>query len=272
MRNKAKAVKVIFLHLANNSVFSNIRNYWNLTIVLSPFLKLGLITRNAYTKYLYPCMSHGFDWRLRFKTIIHHYSFLNNTYSPIQLKKIFSQGIECFREIYDDATFSITLNTNPEYEYEGPLSFYFKVNNDLISKMSFTFFPGHCVNSDVENTLYITHLQRAPTQEKNNESFYKYFKNIHPSAVLLKAIEAFALTLNIKQIIAITAKNQLNYAYQENLNTFQHTYNDFWQERGGICRDDNYFFTLPLSETPLLDIKQKHRNKTVKRRRRLRDV
>lgn len=272
MRNKIRAVAALLRNLINRRTFSNIRNHWNLSMALSPFLEDKLISNSPYTIYLYPYISHSFNMQERVKVLIHHYTFLKNTYSPLQLKRLFVHGFECLNITERGAAFSITIGKNVISEYEGPISLFFKVNEDLISTMSFTFLPGYLFNSQCGNIIYISHLQRSKTPAINNDKFLQYFKNIHPSAILLKAIEAFALALNIKTCVAIAAGNQLNCRSEKDQEVFINTYDDFWKGRGAAYLNGNYFFDLPISDIPMTDIKQTHRNKTHRRRRQLSSV
>jgi len=272
MSDKFKTVSTLFSNLINRNAFSNIKNQWGLIKVLRPFLKAKLITFSPYTIYFYPYISRTFNINDRYKTLIHHYSFLQNNYTPAQLEQLFTNGMECFKAVYGDAEFSIILKQNYTSEYEGPLSLYFKVNDDLISTLSFTFMPGDILNEGAENLIYISHLQRAQTQQHNNEHFINFFRNIHPSVVLLRAVEALGLAWGISKCVAITAENQLSYIAGMDKIAFAHTYDEFWKGRGGVYLNCAYHFQLPLLEVPLPAIKQSHRNKTIRRRNRLNEV
>ncbi len=272
MRNKIRAAVALLRNLINKQAFSNIRNHWNLSMALSPFIKNKLISNSPYTIHLYPYVSRTFNMQERVKVLIHHYTFLKNTYSPLQLRRLFVHGLECLKITEHDTEFRITLGKNLISEYEGPLSLCFKVNGDLISTMSFTFLPGYFFGSKDETIIYISHLQRSQTPAINNSKFLQYFKNIHASAVLLKAIEAFALALDINVCVAIAAENQLNCRSEGDQEIFKHTYDDFWEGRGATYLNGHYFFNLPINDIPMPDIKQTHRNKTLRRRKQLSSV
>ncbi|WP_457128799.1 DUF535 family protein [Mucilaginibacter sp. HD30] len=272
MSDKVKGIVAILSYMIHGQVLLNIGNFWKLSRVLSPFLKAKLISNRPLTIFLDPYISRPFDSRQRNQVLICHYTFLSRTIPTVHLRQLFLYGLECVKLSIEDCEFSIVLQKNIISEYEGPLSLCLKVNNDLISTMSFSFLPGELMGCRSGVLLYIAHLQRSPTLKANNDRFLDLFNKIHPSAILLKAIEAVAVSLDIDTLLAVGAANQLSNSPGLDQKAFANTYDEFWQARGAARFHDDYLFTLPLKEIPILDIKQKHRNKTVRRRDLLSEV
>lgn len=266
---KKVAIRLLQYFVFNPSALVRIKNHLKLAEVLRYYKRNNLITYRTYIIYIFSYISRSFKTEDKFAILYYHYTLLRKIFPDNQLKLLFNEGIICADEQFDGDQLSILLIHSAVYEFEGSLCFYLKVNNHTIAKLSFTFAPGHIFNSAKETILYISCLQRLQPAYDELYKSIDFLKELHLSNILLKATEALGMALAIEQCLAISVNNQLSVENESAYQVLQHTYDDFWKEKGGIPTNGDYLFSFPLYQKPISEIKQSHRNRTLKKRSKL---
>ena len=248
------------------------KQFSNLTRVLKPFKMNNLITYRSYIIYLFSYVSRSLSTDNKARILTHHYLFLKDNLGERYLRKLFSDGIECFKECSDEDEYTVVLSSSSMLEFEGSLSLYFMVNRVKIYTLSFTIAPGNIFNCKGDSIIFISCLQRDSKQIDNNIKATKYFKDILPSVILMRVMEAMATSLNIQTCIGISARNQLSLSDEAEYVRFYNIYDEFWLNNGATLVDGNYTFSIPLPQKYIQAIQQKHRNRTIKKRAKLDEI
>jgi uncharacterized protein VirK/YbjX len=254
------------------ALITNFKKHIELVKVLKPFKKQGFINHRSYLIYLFSYISKSLTTDDRLEILKFHYSFLRKNFSPRYLKQLFENGIECFKENSMEDEYTVSLLPSSMLEFEGSLSLDFKVNGTKIYTLSFTFVPGHVVNIKEHAVIYISRLQRDSKHLEKNSKATKYFNDIVPSAILMRVLEAIATSLNIRTCVGVSAKHQVSLTNEAEYLRFYSIYDEFWLNHGGKFVDNNYLFPIPFEQKYISEIQQKHRNRALKKRRRLEEI
>jgi uncharacterized protein VirK/YbjX len=265
------------LKLAKHFIFSryaitNSRQQLRIISILNPLKKQGLVDYRSYVIHFFSYISKSFSVQQKAIIIANHYSFLRKKISEEYLNQIFENGFNCYSECGQGDEYTVTLSPSSQLEFEGSLSLFFKVNNIKTYTLSFTFVPGQIFNISKDNVIYISRMQRAADQVDNNVKALHNFMDIIPSAILMKVLEAIASSLAIDTFAGISANNQLSLGSDEKYEKFYSNYDEFWLSMGGILKDGSYFLSFPIPQKDILLIKQNHRTRTLKKRRRLHEI
>lgn len=254
------------------NIIVHLKKHYELMQVLKPFRKAKLINFRTYVIYLFSFISRSLNVHEKLQILNYNYSFLKNIFNSNQLNQLFKEGIEFYKESSDEDDYTVVLTYSSILEFEGSLSLFFKVNNVKIFTLSFTFAPGEIFKSNNETVIYISCLQGVKNQFGNISKTTKYFQDIIPPVILLKALEAFAVSLKIKEILGILAKDQLSFDDEMDYESFYSNYDNFWKNSGGRLINGNYVLTCPITQKSISLIRQNHRNRTIKKRQKLNDV
>jgi len=270
---KRKFVRLLRYVVFNKNAFENLKNQVKLLALIKYFTGAKLVHFRTNLYHLTDYLSGSFTTDEKLKVLLHHYTYLKKNFSPVQLKQIFNEGIVCFEEDNNIGRYSIVLGSSLTLEFEGSLSLFLKFNDVKIATLSFTIVPGNIFNLRDESVAYITCTQRIGQHKAHILAAIKHFRDIVPSVVLMKSFEGILNTLDIASCVGISHINQItalkNTGEEEKYQSF---YNKLWNNYGGIDIGGNYLIPLPLAQKPLLLIKQTHRNRTVKKRAKLREI
>jgi uncharacterized protein VirK/YbjX len=256
----------------DGSPAAKIDRHRKLAALLKPFKRDGFIGGNTFTIYLFSYLSRSFTTMDKLLAIYYHYSFLTQKITYKHLKPVYIGGFDCYNETNGEDTYSIRLGMNRLLELEGSLSLYIKVNGVKTSVLSFSFINGQIIGAGDEPLIYISCLQRIGRNAKFTEKAIAHFNDIIPAAILLKALEALAASLGIKCAAGVTASNQIALKNENDYERFYAVYDNFWQLNGGKLLINNYIILLPLYQKDISAIKQTHRNRVRRKRRKLQEV
>lgn len=253
-------------------MFGHLKKHFALMKVLKPFKNAGLISFRTYGIYLFSYISKSLDVNKKVEILTHNYSFLKNIFPQNQLKKLFKEGIEFYNESSGEDIYSVALHYSSILEFEGSLSLFFYVNNCKIFTLSFTFAPGSVFDTSDKTVIYVSCLQGVKNQFETISKTTKHFNDVIPAVILLKVLEAFAVALNIRTVLGISAKHQLSFGNEADYENFYDNYDDFWYNAGGELVNGNFILPCPVPQKSLSLIKQNHRNRTIKKRGKLNEV
>jgi len=257
----------------NKNALKNLKNQLKLIALIQYFTAEKFVHFRTNLYHLTDYLSGEFTTDEKLRILYHHYSFLKNNFTNKQLGQIFNAGVECFKEDSNIGKYSIVLGSSSTLEFEGSLSLYLMFNDIKIATLSFSIVPGSLFNIPEEHVAYITCTQRIGQHKARILAAIKHFRDIVPSVLLMKSFEAILLTLGISACVGISYKNQLTALKHPGEEGKYHAfYDELWMNYGGIDIAGNYLVPLPLAQKPLLLIKQTHRNRTVRKRLKLREI
>jgi len=267
-----RAVTKVARHFISGGFRTKIEDQVKLVKVLSPFVNAGFIDKRTYLIYIFSYLSRGFSTDEKRLSLSHHYCFLQQSFDHKKLQQLFNNGITCFKENDGDDVYEAVLSSNDFFEFEGSLSLTLKLNNASIFDLAFTFVPGDLFSLKDETVIYVSGLQGVKNEFEGVHKATKYFKENAPAVILLKVLEAIADCLKIGYLLGISVNNQLSYHETAGYQYFYEKYDEFWENMGGVSKNGNYVIPLPMSQKDILFIKQKYRNRTVKKREVLKGI
>ena len=264
--------KIVRHFILNKNLLTNINDHLSLSKVLRPFKDAGLITHRTSVIYLFSYIAKFLNVREKLSILSYNYSFLRNNFSDAKLKQIFNEGITCFEEENEGDNYKVLLKSSHIFEFEGSQFLVFTMNDVVLFTLSFTFAPGNVFGIESENLIYVSALKGTKNEFEKFSKATKCFRENIPSVILIKVLEAIAQTLNITTLAGISAENQLSFAPGYNDQNFISNYDEFWKNLGATNDNLNYCMALPMVYKDLLLIKQKYRNRTIKKRKVLDDI
>ena len=265
-------VRLLGHFIFNRNVFSNVKQQLKLTNTLKPYFKAQQLNHRTSVIYLFSYLSGSFNTGQKLAILRHHYGYLKNVLDIAQLRTLFKQGITCYQDCTTGNAYNILLTPGYMLEFEGSLSVSLLMNNIKIAMLSFSVAPGTVFDLPDEHVIYIANLQRFGGHNDDIHKATKHFNDIIPAAILLKVVEALAGVLKISTCIGISAQNQLTSIVMNDHERFYSIYDQFWLNHGGVLKNGDYIIPLPLAQKPLEQVKQTHRNRTVKKRERLKGI
>jgi Uncharacterized protein conserved in bacteria len=185
---------------------------------------------------------------------IEHFSSLEDFFNHEGLEHIYlANGIVLWRSDYNDQPISIQLLFKSADMKEGLLTLSLNIGEARIYQSVFW------IARDIsgEKALWIGALQGPRNDPDIVHGLTKYFFGYRPKNLILYAVRAFASSLSLKCIYAVS---NLGYYDSNYSNSFIAKYltkrvpklktslDDFWEQTGGIKCNDPRFYELPVSE------------------------
>jgi len=263
---------VLHRFLFNKNAVRNIINHNKLVSLLRSFNCSNLIFKRTKFIYLFSYLSNSFTTDEKLSILFHHYNFLNNLFAPVALSQLFKTGIECYSENNGLDTYNIILKPSGVLEFEGSLSLYFQMNDVKLATLSFSVAPGKLFNYTDENVFYIACLQQHKPKIDQINIAEKHFNEVKVANILLEVLEALGSIFDIKKLIGVSSANQLTASTNNYTVAYQSIYDEFWIKHNGIFDGQNYIIQLPIPHKPISSIKQTHRNRTLKKRKKLHEI
>lgn len=269
---RLKAIAKIVKYFISGKLLTKIDDQIKLVKVLSPFVNAGFIDKRTYLIYIFSYLCRSFSVEEKRRILLHNYCFLKQSFDPKRLQKLFYTGITCFRQSDGSDVYEVALSSNDFFEFEGSMSLNFKLNDVPIFDLAFTFAPGDIFGVEDETVIYISGLQGTKNEFESVYKTTKYFKENAPAIILMKVLEAIADCFKINKLFGISVDNQLSFGTASGYQYFYDKYDEFWKNVGGVYENGNYVIPLPIPQKDILLIKQKHRNRTLKKREVLKEI
>jgi len=186
---------------------------------------------------------------------------------------LFLKGISCYSEINNDDTYTINLKAVTNHlEFEGSMNLVFHLNDVIIYNLGFSFIPGDIFGCSGEQVIFIASVQGTKNEFANIRKTTKYFKDNAPPVILLKMLEAMAIEFGIYTCLGVSVENQISFADDGTYNRFYNIYDQFWINSGAEYINSNYVIGFPSTSKPILTVPQPHRNRTLKKRKKLQEM
>jgi uncharacterized protein VirK/YbjX len=155
---------------------------------------------------------------------------------------------------------------------EGELSMHYRLDDQLIYIISFTFMNESILGGSDEIVALLTRIQGVGGGFAAVHDATKSLKDVAPPFVLLAALEGFAMALGLKMLVGVSEKDASE--PQNRLGAHHHFFNavgaiqtcDF--DRALASSRAGYFrLPLPIPEKPITDVKRSHRSRANGKRR-----
>ena len=268
-----KLARVLSLHFIwNKEALSNFKQHRALVKTLKSVMPPGKPVFRTSVMYLFSYLSGAISTNHKREILAHHYSFLKRAFCGSQLIQLYNGGAVFYKEQCGQNEYKVTLAASGMLEFEGSLSLVFEMNKQKVASLLFSFAPGDVFDLEDENIVFISCLQRVGNQAENAYAATKYFSDNNMATILLKVLEAAAVDFGITKAIGVGCDNQLTAKLTCEHERYYSIYDQFWLNSSGVKRDSDYLIQLPMSQKPILLIKQTHRNRTIKKRQRLRHI
>lgn len=273
MKKWYKLTRVLSLHFIwNKRAPSNFKQHRELVKILKGVVPPGKPIFRTSVMYLFSYLSGAITTSHKRKILAHHYGFLKKVFTGKQLSQLYNGGIVFYAEQHEQNQYRVILASSETLEFEGSLSLLFEMNKQKVASLLFSFAPGDVFDLEDENIVFISCLQRVGNQVENAYAATKYFSDNNMATILLKILEAAAVDFGITKAIGVGCDNQLTAKLTCEHERYYSIYDQFWLNSSGVKRNSDYLMELPIVQKPILLIKQTHRNRTIKKRQRLRDI
>ena len=259
--------------LFSSGIAPKIRKHKAVLKALLPFRKKKLIAFRSTLMYILPYLSRAFDISQKQKILIDHYSFLEKNFPSMQFSQLFGSGLHLYHEMDNNDNYSIILKSVTNHlEFEGSMSLLFNQNDSTLYSLSFTFIKGEVLGFNDPYIIFLSALQGVKDKLNQIRVSTKHFKENSIPVILLKTLEVIAFAFDINRCVGISAKNHLSLKTSVQYEQFFNNYDLFWISNGATCLKGNYLLKLPLRPKPILQIAQTHRNRTLKKRQKIKEV
>ncbi|MBV8622486.1 MAG: DUF535 family protein [Herbaspirillum sp.] len=228
----------------------------------------GITSVIHYTwKTRYRCLRSSylrgaFSTRQNLKIATLHYLTLVKHARPDFLKIASNEGFLLWQHRADNGhSYRIHLRYPYFYNFDGDLAFCMDCDGADIYVVSATIAPGELLGLPMQNAMLVAGIQGINGRLDDIRTATEACNNVSPPHMLLAAVEAFSLQLDIRDMVGIASlpgRQAQNQGY---------SYDSFWQPLSG--QDRAGFFhhiPLPFSDKPLESIQAKHRSRARKRR------
>jgi uncharacterized protein VirK/YbjX len=88
----------------------------------------------------------------------------------------------------------------------------------------------------------------------------------------MRSFGALLSVLKIDTCVGVAYTNQITAMKNVDNENYYSFYDERWMNYGGVYKDGNYIIPTPFAQKPLLSIKQTHRNRTVRKRNKLKQI
>jgi uncharacterized protein len=203
---------------------------------------------------------------------IYHYTRLHSVLQDKILRRILHRSV-CIVQICEgESVYRVLAHLSRPWDKEGELTFEFELDGVGIYVISFSIIPGAIVKSEAREVLLISRLQGMKGKYKMIQQATKAMSDVSPVSFLLAALQGFAETFGITEIVGVSALRQSAYC-EDCADIFRKAYDDFFNDLGAVLGPENLFSCpVPLPEKAIQDVKRGHKLRTKEKRAFKREV
>lgn len=182
----------------------------------------------------------------RCKIIKEHFSFITKYFTDKSLKEIYlNEGFVLWQKEYKQQNLSLIAKFNETQKREGMMSLILKLDEQYIYQIIFWIAPSKV---DGKPAIWIGAMQGSKDTQKTIREMTKHFYGYRTKNLILYAVRAFARSLEIKHIYAVTNKGHYAQNHIRINRKLKTSLDEFWQEAGGTISEDSRFYQLPVIE------------------------
>jgi uncharacterized protein VirK/YbjX len=216
-------------------------------------------------------LAKGLSVQQSVASFVHHYKRLREMLPDSVVRELLKGDIVLQQLVREGHYVTLAVGKS-KLEKEGELSLVVKVDDVVVSTLSFTIIPGWVVGLETSESLLISRLQGAAMDCYSREIGLatKAWRGVGLRWLLLSALEGIAMGMEIDNIAGVTSRRQISFR-EECAQAFGDSYDSFFISLGmKVTKPDFYSANIPLGEKALGDVKGRHRTRA-KRRRAMKD-
>ncbi len=161
----------------------------------------------------------------------------------------------------------IDLGLSIDYDKEGEHSLQLRCNGEVVYLVSFTIVPGCVVGCPAREVALISRLQGAKGHSRLLSCACRVLDDMPAPIALVTALCGICRALGVEALACVSAENQTAYMTEYDA-VFRKAY-DGLMDALGVKRNERGYFvsTLPLPHKPMSEIKEGHKVRTKRKRR-----
>jgi uncharacterized protein VirK/YbjX len=236
-------------------------------VKFSPLYETARKTPRFAFKYLTrDYLARGIGTGQRAACFVHHYRRLLAAIPEDSLRLALSTTLPIHEIEGYERRFTITMSLSRDFDKEGELSFFLHVDGAVVFLLGFTIVPGYVVNSEAAEAVLISRVQGMKGSFAGIHLATRMLHDVAPVAVLLAALEGFAMAFGVDEIVAVSAMRQSSFS-ENTAEELRQGYDDFFQSAGLTLSPDGLFKTpVPIPLKPLSQVKKGHKIRTKEKR------
>lgn len=210
--------------------------------------------------------------RQRLEIALHHHDYEFRSHSNAYRAQVYrAPGLTLWEAELNGTHFRIQLSASRDLPWEGDLSVTLRADGARLCTMSFTYVDASLFGAGSTPMMFVTRNQSDP-QRPEQQLFRQSFRHTTPHYLCLAAVFGIAEAHGMDRIAAVRGHAQIA-CTPENQAVLQNSYDEFWRAFRGTELDEQAFvLPVPMTLTPLSEIKAKHRGRAVERRRSWSDI
>jgi uncharacterized protein VirK/YbjX len=212
-------------------------------------------------------LSSAFTYVQRIECALSHYRYEDGRYDDIYKHAVYGDGgLPLWATQIDADSFLISLRESTRYRHEGGVSVLLSVNTKVVCEMSFAWVDAAIFGADCGVCAFITRNQSTKPDSPELVRFRQAFPHNSPQYCCLAAVHGISWANGKSHLFAIRHECQIAFdsRYAE---SFRNSYCEVWKSFGGVgVGSQAYLMSVPMTATPLADVKSKHRKRAHERR------
>ncbi|WP_084806185.1 DUF535 family protein [Duganella sp. HH105] len=259
------------------------RSHRRLLAALNTERFASLIQNHPKIKYKYlrgNYLSQSLKVRDALEILQYHYICLERKISDNFFTRLFDEFPVIWESVVGEQHYRIRMafprNLHRPYrvvDHEGDLLLLFEADDQTLYVMCATIVPGelarNCWNAaSADRAIFVGKIQGMKGTHETMRAATKALHDVAPPRMLLCAIEALARIFHADTIVGVSNKEQISKNNSDYESSIYFDYDTFWTSIGAHETDKNAFFLdSSLPEKSIELVQQKHRSRTLAKRR-----
>jgi uncharacterized protein VirK/YbjX len=214
------------------------------------------------TRYTREYLSAALSIVVRRDIFLFHHRFLLKRFERSAMLQMARSKLNIWNIEVDSYIYSIAMSMDRSWHGEGDIVLEFIENKTCLFDLSFTFAPGHVVDSEDASVVLVTRVQGRPNRFDAIRRATKACGDIFPGHVLLGAAEGVAGTVDITRLCGVGTDQQLSSRWGNG----RFNYDGFWEELLDERCGAWYTAAVPIPRKPLSEVPKAHRRRTKRKR------
>lgn len=212
-------------------------------------------------------LSKRLSIRQRLEVALHHHDYEFRRYSDAYRAQVYrNSGLILWQADVDGTHFCIRLTASRDLSWEGDLSVILHADGARLCTMSFTYVDSSLFGAGSTPVMFVTRNQSDP-HKPEQQLFRQRFRHTTPPYFCLAALFGLAQANGMDGIAAVRHQAQIA-CTPDNQAVLKNSYDEFWRAfRATELDEQSFVLPVPMTLTPLSEIKAKHRGRAMERRK-----
>lgn len=235
--------------------------------------QLGLTDKDLFQHLRHQYyLSKQLSTRQRLEVALYHHDYQFRRHTDAYLEQVYrAEGLTLWQEEVDGTHFCIRLAASRDLSWEGDLSVTLHANGVRLSIMSYSYVDASLFGAGSGPLMFITRNQSDP-QRPEQQLFRQSFRHTTPQYFCLAAVFGVAQAHGMDRIAAVRHQAQIA-CTPDNEAILKNSYDEFWRAFHATELDAQSFaLPVPMTLTPLSELRAKHRGRAMERRRAWADI